>query len=210
MSNLDSALHRGYLSCRVCAKLMHPKQLNKQQFERCPRCHSRVYQRVPNSIAQSWALLISGFMLYIPANILPIMTLNKAGVMRTDTIMSGIINLVNIGMEPIAVIVFIASILVPLLKMLGLALILLAVQFNWQRNNRLKTNMFHIIEFVGRWSMLDIFVISILLGIVKFNKVASVDIEPAALLFALVILLTMYAALSFDSRLIWDNNNENK
>lgn len=206
----ESALQQGYLCCRVCSKLIHYKQHNVQQIEHCPRCQSKVYQRVPNSLAQSWALLISGFLLYIPANVLPIMTLNHAGVMRTDTIMSGIINLANIGMQPIAWIVFIASILVPLLKMIALTLILLAVQFNWQRNVCLRTRMFQMIEYVGRWSMLDIFVISILLGIVKFNKVASVDIEPAALLFALVILLTMFAALRFDSRLIWDDNNEHK
>ena len=136
------------------------------------------------------------------------MSLNKATEMRTDTIMSGIINLVKIDMIPIAAIVFIASILVPLLKMLALALILLAVQFKWQRNADINTKMFRVIEFVGRWSMLDIFVISILLAIVKFHKVASVEVEPAALLFAIVVLLTMFAALSFDSRLIWDEINE--
>ncbi|NOR79756.1 MAG: paraquat-inducible membrane protein A [Methyloprofundus sp.] len=200
-----SALRQGYLCCRVCHKTLAQ---NGQEVVQCPRCHSEVYSRTPHSLAQSWALLISSFILYIPANVLPIMTLNKAGVIRTDTIMSGIINLLHIGMEPIALIVFIASILVPLLKMFGLALILLAVQFNWQRNACLRTKMYRMIEYVGRWSMLDIFVISILLGIVKFNKVASVDIEPAALLFESVVLLTMFAALRFDSRLIWDDINE--
>lgn len=200
-----SALRQGYLCCQVCHKTLAQ---NGQKVVQCPRCHSEVHARIPHSLGQSWALLISSFILYIPANVLPIITLNKAGVMRTDTIMSGIINLVHIGMEPIALIVFIASILVPLLKMFGLALILLAVQFNWQRNVRLRTKMYRMIEYVGRWSMLDIFVISILLGIVKFNKVASVDIEPAALLFESVVLLTMFAALRFDSRLIWDDINE--
>ncbi|NOQ14167.1 MAG: paraquat-inducible membrane protein A [Methyloprofundus sp.] len=200
-----SALRQAYLCCRVCHKTL-PQ--NAQEVVQCPRCHTQVYARIPHSLAQSWALLISSFILYIPANVLPIMTLNKAGVMRTDTIISGIINLANIGMQPIALIVFIASILVPLLKMFGLALILLAVQFNWQRNVCLRTKMYRMIEYVGRWSMLDIFVISILLGIVKFDKVASVDIEPAALLFESVVLLTMFAALRFDSRLIWDDINE--
>jgi len=200
-----SALHNGFLCCRTCHKLLLH---DTQQLTGCPRCQAKVYPRVPNSLAQSWALLISGLILYIPANILPIMSLNKATEMRTDTIMSGIINLVKIDMIPIAAIVFIASILVPLLKMLALALILLAVQFKWQRNADINTKMFRVIEFVGRWSMLDIFVISILLAIVKFNKVASVEVEPAALLFAIVVLLTMFAALSFDSRLIWDEINE--
>lgn len=202
---MTSGLRQGYLCCRVCHKTVLQ---NEQKVMQCPRCHTQLFPRIPNSLAQSWALLISGFFLYIPANVLPIMTLNKAGVIRTDTIISGIINLANIGMQPIALIVFIASILVPLLKMIGLALILLAVQFNWQRNVRLRTKMYRMIEYIGRWSMLDIFVISILLGIVKFNKVASVEIEPAALLFECVVLLTMFAALRFDSRLIWDDINE--
>jgi len=205
VSKSNSAYSAGYLCCRQCHKVL---QVAQSYPVKCPRCHSNIYPRVPNSLNQSWALLISSFLLYIPANILPIMTLNKGGLLRTDTIMSGIINLVNIGMAPIALIIFVASILVPLLKMLALALILFAVQFHWQLNASLRMKMYRVIEFVGRWSMLDIFVISILLGIVKFNKIASVDIEPAALLFEVVIILTMFAAIRFDSRLIWDTKNE--
>ncbi len=200
-----SALKQGFLCCRQCHKVVSQKQ---QQVIQCPRCQSKVYPRIPHSLSQSWALLISGFILYIPANILPIMTLTKGGVMRADTIMSGIINLAKIDMVPIAVIVFIASILVPALKMIALAMILLATQFKWPMSTHIRMKMYRIIEFVGRWSMLDIFVISILLGIVKFNKIASVDIEPAAVLFAVVIILTMLAAMRFDSRLIWDDINE--
>jgi paraquat-inducible protein A len=200
-----SALKQGFLCCRQCHKVLPQKQ---QQVIQCPRCQNKVYPRIPNSLSQSWALLISGFFLYIPANILPIMTLTKGGTIRTDTIMSGIINLANIGMAPIAVIVFIASILVPALKIIALAMILLATQFKWPMSTYMRTQMYRIIEFVGRWSMLDVFVISILLGIVKFNKIASVDIEPAGLLFAVVIILTMLAAMRFDSRLIWDDINE--
>lgn len=201
----DSALHHGYLCCRVCEKVLVQQA---QQTLQCPRCHSKVYPRLPNSLAQSWALLLSGIFLYIPANILPIMTLSKATAIRTDTIMSGVINLVRIDMPLIALLVFIASILIPLLKMLALVLIFLAVQYKWHRSAQLNTKMFHVVEFVGRWSMLDIFIMSILLGIVKFDKVASVDLQPAALIFALVVLLTMFAALRFDSRLIWDTQNE--
>jgi paraquat-inducible protein A len=200
-----SALQQGYLCCRSCHKLIPQKN---QAMAHCPRCHSQVYPRIPHSFAQSWALLISGFILYIPANILPIMTLYKGGTIRTDTIMSGIINLMNIGMTPIAVIVFIASILVPLLKMLALAMILLAVQYKRQCNVCIRTKLYRIVEFVGRWSMLDIFVISILLTIVKFNNMASVEVEPAAWIFASVVILTMLAAKRFDSRLIWDEINE--
>jgi len=201
----NSALEQGYLSCRHCHKLI--KQ-DDQVLHYCPRCHSKVYPRIPHSLRWSWALLLSGFFLYIPANILPIMTLNKMWVLRTDTIMSGIINLYNIGMAPIAAIVFTASVLVPLLKMLALAYILLAIQFKKNRSYLLDCRMFRIVEFIGRWSMLDIFVISILLGIVKFGNVASVNLEPASLLFEIVVILTMLAALSLDSRLIWDSRHD--
>ncbi|MCF7971324.1 MAG: paraquat-inducible protein A [Methylococcaceae bacterium] len=200
-----SALEQGFLCCRQCHKVLPYQQ---QSVVLCPRCHSKVYPRIPNSLSQSWALLISGFIFYIPANVLPIMTLTKGGAASTDTIMSGIIHLAHIGMLPIASIVFIASILVPALKMIALAMILLATQFKWSMKMKTRTKMYRMIEFVGRWSMLDIFVISILLGIVQFGAIASVDIEPGGLLFAIVIILTMLAALRFDSRLIWDDINE--
>lgn len=202
---MKSALQQGYLSCRHCHKLMIDSQA---ELHYCPRCHSKVHPRTPQSLRWSWALLLSGFFLYIPANVLPIMTLNKMWILRTDTIMSGIINLYNIGMAPIAAIVFIASIVVPLLKMIALAYILLAIQFKWQKGVLLRSKMYRMVEFIGRWSMLDIFVISILLAVVKFGNVASVNLEPAALLFEVVVILTMLAALCLDSRLIWDSGND--
>jgi len=156
---------------------------------------------------RSWALLLSAFFIYIPANILPIMSINKGGIVRTDTIMSGIIHLFNVDMQPIAFIVFVASILVPLLKMLAVAIILLAIQFRWHQGVSLRSRLYHWVEFVGRWSMLDIFVISILLGVVKFSM-ASVSLEPAAFLFELVVILSMLSALQLDSRLIWDVKND--
>jgi len=199
-----SALQQGYISCRHCHTLLN-YQSNIKQY--CPLCHSRVSPRIPHSVSRSWALLLSAFFLYIPANVLPIMSINKAGVVRTDTIMSGIIHLYNIEMQPIALIVFIASILVPLLKMLAVGIILLAIQLRWQDTVGLRSHLYHWVEFVGRWSMLDIFVISILLGVVKFSM-ASVSLEPAAFLFELVVILSMLSALQLDSRLIWDVDND--
>ncbi len=204
-NNNLSALEQGYLSCRICHKLI---QMTDNEPRRCSRCHTIVYSRIPNSIAQTWALLITGMILLIPANILPIMSLTKGGVVRTDTIMSGIVNLYRIGMGPIATIVFIASIAVPLLKIITLAFILLSVQLQWRINTVIRLKMYQIIEFVGRWSMLDILVISILLAIVKFNNIASVVVEPAALVFLGAVIVTMFAAMRFDSRLIWDNVDE--
>ncbi|MDC9728187.1 MAG: paraquat-inducible protein A [Methyloprofundus sp.] len=202
---MKSALKQGYLSCRHCHKLIVNSHA---EVHTCPRCNSKIHPRIPQSLRMSWALLLTGFFLYIPANVLPIMTLKKMWVLRTDTIMSGIINLYNIDMAPIAAIVFIASVFVPLLKMVALAYILLAIQFKWQKGVLLRSKMYRMVEFIGRWSMLDIFVISILLAIVKFGNVASVNLEPAALLFELVVILTMLAALCLDSRLIWDSGND--
>ncbi len=204
-NNHSGALEQGYLSCRICHKLIpitEPKSLQ------CPRCYTMVHPRTPNSITQTWALLITGMILFIPANILPVMSLTKGGVVRTDTIISGILNLYHIGMGPIATIVFIASIAVPLFKMMTLAFILLSVQLQWRISAVTRLKMYQLIEFIGRWSMLDIFVISILLAIVKFNNIASVVVEPAALVFASVVIVTMFATMRFDSRLIWDNTDE--
>jgi len=204
-NNNSSALEQGYLSCRTCHKLM---QMTEQKSLQCPRCHTIIHPRIPNSITQTWALLITGMILFIPANILPVMSLTKGGVVRTDTIMSGILNLYRIDMGPIATIVFIASIAVPLFKIITLAFILLSVQLEWRISTVMRLRMYQLIEFIGRWSMLDILVISILLAIVKFNNIASVVVEPAALVFTGVVIVTMFAAMRFDSRLIWDNADE--
>jgi paraquat-inducible protein A len=202
---MKSALQHGYLSCRQCHKIIIVSQ---EKIHYCPRCHSKIHPRIPHSLRWSWSLLLTGFFLYIPANILPIITLNKMWVLRTDTIISGIINLYNIGMMPIAMIVFIASIVVPLVKMIALAYILLAIQFKWQKGILMRSKMYRMVELIGRWSMLDIFVISILLAIVQFGNIASVNLEPAALLFELVVILSMLAALCLDSRLIWDSGSD--
>jgi len=202
-----SALEKGYVCCRQCHKIA-VYQVDSD-YQECSRCQSKIYPRIPNSIMRSWVLLLSGFLLYIPANILPIMSVNKGGDVRTDTIMSGIIHLMDIDMLPIAIIVFVASILVPLLKMLALAWILMAIQLKWRLQTHGRAKMYHMLEFIGRWSMLDIFVISILLGIVKFHPIASVDLMPAALLFEIVVILTMLAAIMLDSRLIWQEVIDN-
>jgi paraquat-inducible protein A len=132
------------------------------------------------------------------------MIVTKFGVAEPHTIISGIIALINSGMLPIALLVFIASVLVPLIKMLGLAILLWAVQHHWQRNMRLLTLVYRIIAFVGRWSMLDIFMISILVSIVSAEALEQVLAGPAATAFAAVVVLTMLATNSFDPRLLWD------
>lgn len=169
----------------------------------CPRCGSRVSTRKPNSLQRSWALTMTAALLYIPANILPIMTVSKFDQGRPDTIMSGVIELVNHGMLPVAVLVFTASILVPLLKLLGMIWLLLCVHFPRLAIHR-QMSLYRLIIWIGRWSMLDIFIISLLVALVQFGNLGVVTAGPGAYAFACVVVITMWAAISFDPRLLWD------
>jgi paraquat-inducible protein A len=188
--------------CHVCHKLV-PLENERNVF--CPRCGASVHSRLPHSVAKTWAYLLTAVMLYIPANILPIMTVSGIGGGKADTIMSGVIGLMTSGMIPIGLIVFIASIVVPLLKMVALLILLLSVQFRWKLSARHRSRLYRVTEFIGRWSMLDIYVIMILIALVSFGAIASIETGPAATAFAAVVMLTMLAAMSFDARLIWDN-----
>jgi paraquat-inducible protein A len=197
-----TALAQGLIRCHDCGYL---SQQARQPPRRCPVCGSRLHIRIPNSVQHTTALLLSSYALYIPANIFPIMTVTQLGVTEQHTIMGGIIALIDKDMMPIAILVLVASILVPLLKLLGISLLLLKVRYRWQSNARLWTTMYRIIAFVGRWSMLDIFMISILVAVVDLGGVSQVIAGPASTAFAAVVVLTMFAAKSFDPRLIWDN-----
>ncbi|MFJ7813943.1 paraquat-inducible protein A [Pseudomonas asiatica] len=197
------AIDAGILVCNEC------HELNRQQpdstSQTCTRCGAVVHARRPNSIARTWALLIAASILYIPANMLPIMTVSTLGQGSPDTIMSGVITLLKHGMVPIAAVVFIASILVPTFKLVGIGLLLYSVQRRQPLSARQRILMYRFIEFIGRWSMLDIFVIAILVAVVNFGRIASVEANLGAVAFATVVILTMLAALTFDPRLIWDN-----
>jgi len=150
-------------------------------------------------------LLVTAAILYIPANMLPIMTVSSLGQGDPSTIMSGVIQLMQHGMYPIAIVVFVASILVPTFKLIGLSLLLFSVQRRQPLSAQQRIIMYRFIEFIGRWSMLDIFVIAILVAMVNFGRIASVEANLGAVAFASVVILTMLAAITFDPRLIWDN-----
>jgi uncharacterized paraquat-inducible protein A len=171
---------------------------------RCPRCRSLLLPRKRDSIARTWALLIAALALYLPANTLPIMQTSSLFGFQRDTIMSGILYLWESGSWPLAIIVFIASFLVPLTKILALSFLLVSVQRRWRHAARERTVLYRILEFVGRWSMLDIFVLSLLVALVQVRSLAQIRAEPGAIAFGAVVVLTMLAALSFDPRLIWD------
>lgn len=197
------AIDAGILICTEC------HELNKQEADTdeqlCTRCGALIHARRPNSLTRTWALLITAAILYIPANLLPIMTVNSLGQGDPSTIMSGVIQLVQHGMFPIAAVVFIASILVPTFKLVGIGLLLFSVQRHQPLSAQQRIVMYRFIEFIGRWSMLDIFVIAILVAVVNFGRLASVEANLGAAAFASVVILTMFAAVTFDPRLIWDN-----
>ena len=197
------AIDAGILICTEC------HELNKQEADieeqLCTRCGALIHARRPNSLTRTWALLITAAILYIPANLLPIMTVSSLGQGDPSTIMSGVIQLVQHGMFPIAAVVFIASILVPTFKLVGIGLLLFSVQRHQPLSAQQRIVMYRFIEFIGRWSMLDIFVIAILVAVVNFGRLASVEANLGAAAFASVVILTMLAAVTFDPRLIWDN-----
>lgn len=197
------ALDAGLVLCQECHQLN--RQIPGQNGQPCSRCDATVHGRRPDSLARSWALLITAALLYIPANLLPIMSVSSLGQGQPDTILSGVIALAQHDMLPIAVVVFVASILVPSLKLVGMALLLYSVQRHQPISVRQRILMYRFFEWIGRWSMLDIFVITVLVTAVDFGSLARIEAGFGAVAFASVVVLTMLAAITFDPRLIWDN-----
>jgi paraquat-inducible protein A len=197
-----TAAARGLLSCHVCGLLSRGGHGGRTLH--CPRCSAPLHVRKPNSVARSWAFLIAAYILYIPANVLPIMKTSSLFGAQADTIMSGIIYLWHSGSWDLALVVFTASIMVPLLKLIALTLLLISVQrrSTWQPMQRAK--LYRVVELVGRWSMLDIYVVAILTALVQIGALATINAGPGALAFGAVVVLTMFSAMEFDPRLIWD------
>jgi paraquat-inducible protein A len=164
-----------------------------------------LHRRIPRSVSRSWAFLVAAILLYLPANLYPVMSVTSFGQVRADTIFSGAEFLLAHGMWPLALIVFVASILVPVVKILTLAYLLLSVQLRSAARPIDRTRLYRLTEFVGRWSMVDVFVVSVLVALVNLGQVAEVEARAGAVFFAAVVVLTMLAAKTFDPRLIWDN-----
>ncbi|MCF1427212.1 MAG: paraquat-inducible protein A [Shewanella sp.] len=198
MTNSLQGKDIGMCLCPVC------QRNNKVADGYCPRCGTSLRCRNLASLQQSWALLITAAVLLIPANIYPITIVTSQGKITYDTIFSGISHLIHLDMLPIAIIVFTASIVVPWLKIIGLAIYLTAITFKLPIPKRVLMTGFHIIEWIGRWSMLDLFVISITVALVNMGQLMDAKPGPAATAFALVILFTQLAAKVLDTRLLWD------
>lgn len=197
---------QGLLHCSVCGCLCKPPHhLAADEVMQCPRCRSRLaLPNVQRSIEITWALLIAAVILYIPANTLPIMSVYMLGSGQPDTIISGAYHLLEAGQWPLALIVFVASIVVPLLKLLTLGFLLITIQQRSQWRNHDRMRLYKITEYIGRWSMVDIFVIAILTGLVQFGNLAHVEANVGSFSFAAVVVLTMFAARTLDAHLIWE------
>lgn len=193
------------LGCHSCHLVCREHRLESRETAICPRCGAALHRRKPNSVVRTWALLVAALILYFPANLLPVMTVISFGQVQTDTIISGVSHLLSAGMWPIALLIFFASIVVPISKLVIIAYLLLSVQLKSQWRPLQRTRLYRITETIGRWSMVDIYVIAILIALVKLEALATVEPGPGAVFFAAVVVLTIFAARTFDPRLIWDN-----
>jgi paraquat-inducible protein A len=196
-----TAARAGLLSCLTCGLLSRRRG---GEAHACPRCGTRLHVRKLASLTRTWTFLVSAMVLYVPANVLPIMRTESLMGSQSDTILSGVAFLWNNGSWPLAIIVFVASITVPLLKMLALLTILIAVHRGVRVHCADLARLYRLLEMIGRWSMLDVFVVAILVSLVQLQLVATVTPEKGALAFGAVVVLTMLATMSFDPRLIWD------
>ncbi len=171
----------------------------------CPRCGAALHSRKPGSISRTWALVIAAYICYIPANLLPMTQVTSLGNVQEDTIMSGVIYFLLHGEWPIGLVIFVASVVVPLAKLFTLTYLLISVQRKSQWQPQERARLYRMTEAVGRWSMTDIYVVTILVALVQLGNLATIEAGPGAIFFGAVVIITIFAALTFDPREIWDN-----
>jgi len=203
----QSAAPLGLLNCEDCGLLS--RHAAGMHGARCPRCGARLHFRKPNSIQRTWSLVIAAAICYIPANLLPVLTTITPFSKSTDTIMEGVVLLWSPTSWPLSVVVFIASVTIPLAKLIALSYLLVTIQRGSIKSNRERTRLYRMVEFIGRWSMLDVFVDTFVVALVQLQPLMSVEPGPGVVFFAGVVVLTMIAADSFDPRLIWDQYEAN-
>ena len=201
-----TARQAGLVLCEACGLLSRPAHREEPGY--CPRCGRELTFRRHNAIQRTWALIIAAAICYLPANILPVMTTSTLGSVEEDTIISGVVLLYMTGSWHLALIVLIASVMIPLAKLIALAYLLITVQRGSIRRNRDRARLYRLVEFIGRWSMLDVFVATFVVALIQLQPLMAVLPGNGVLFFAAVVVLTMVAAESFDPRLIWDSSKE--
>jgi len=193
-----TAAAEGLASCHICLKLS-PAELHE-----CPLCGATLHLRMTNSLQKTMALVITAIVLYIPANVLPIMTTTQLGTPVDSTILGGVVLLIDMGSFPIAAVIFIASVMVPTGKLVAIIWLCWSVASGQTQSMQQRTRLYRVTEFVGKWSMTDVFVVTILVALVHIGGLLTITAGPAAIAFGGVVVTTMLAAESFDPRLIWD------
>ncbi len=192
------------LQCSAC-ELTLPNAAPDFEAHACPRCGTTLHRRQPHALQRSAAFAAAGFIMLVPANVLPVLSSNLLGDSRTDTIFSGVMSLYRDGLWGIALIVFTASIVVPVIKLVSLGFLIYAARGGPSPHRRGLTRLYAFVKFIGRWSMLDVFLVAFLSGAVQFGRIASVTPEPGVIAFAAAVVLTIFATETFDSRLLWEH-----
>lgn len=195
----------GAVSCHTCGLVCLPHHHD----DHCPRCGSTLHARKPGAVTRAWALLVAAAILYIPANYYPVLAFIQLGSGQPSTILGGVVELMDSGLYPLAALVFFASVAVPLMKVVGLAVLLVSTHYGWTGRLRDRTRLYFVVNAIGRWSMIDIFMETILVALVRFGAVVSIEPGYGAIAFCAVVILTMLAAEGFDPRLMWDAAGEN-
>jgi paraquat-inducible protein A len=201
-----TAAQAGLLACPLCGLLNRLAPAGKPARLRCARCGTALHLRKPQSIQRTWAFIVAATVLYVPANILPVLDTSAIGGTVSDTIMTGAIRLWLSGAWPLAVVILVASIGVPLAKLLSLSYLLIAVRRQLRSSPHRRAQLYRFTDFIGRWSMVDIFVGTLLVGLVNFHPLAVISPGPGAIAFGAVVILTIVASKSFDPRLLWDSS----
>jgi paraquat-inducible protein A len=209
MSKIPRAGQLRVIACRACGLVCEDtldKALDETGQARCPRCGAALHRRHADSIAHAWAFLIAALILYIPANVLPVMYTGMFGNGGDSTILSGVIQFWQDGSYGIALVIFIASIAVPCTKFLVLGLLLTTSRWRSRWAMRERARLYRLIELVGYWSMLDVVVVAIVSALIKFQVLSNIEPRIGILFFGMTVILTMLSTMSFDPRLIWDNH----
>ena len=198
-----TAMQQGLQSCEGCGLLSRPAP--GEEEGRCPRCDETLAFRKPGSLQRTWAYVIAAAICYVPANLLPVLTTTTAAGADSDTILQGVVLLWSPTGWPLSLIVLIASIMIPSAKILALGYLLITVQRGSVKNNEQRIRLYRMVKFIGRWSMVDVFVDTFTAALVQLQPLMSVEPGPGLFFFAAVVVLTMLAVESFDPRLIWDS-----
>jgi paraquat-inducible protein A len=202
------AIDRGLTDCHICHQLVRLPKEKTGKLLLCPRCGEEIYARKHNSIQFTWALVMASIIFYIPANLLPMMHVQTFAGTQSDTIISGVLYFLETGSYMIAVVIFVASIIVPITKLVILVYLLISVQRKSKLHRHQRKKLYALTEIIGKWSMVDVYVVGIMIALVHFGGLTTIEAGEGANFFLLVVIITMLAAMQFDSKLIWDPKEE--